>query len=230
MDNINNTVAKNVPSTTPQSQAVTIQSGQIWRDGHSRSNNRLLLVLDTSGEKVVCQSLVTGKIRSARREQFNRGSTGFIYASNLKDICGKYTNYTTNGLYQQPAAQPKDKVKMPDIDTRDRSDDTILSISFMNDRSRIPEDDDSKCAVQPYLTTEDDNEAGDAFKLPDAGKKYFAEMDELLSKSWRAFEEMGRMLAMIKKGCFYRETHPTFAAYCKDRLGMDHINNRSDIE
>ena len=228
MNNTNNIVVKDVPSATPQSQAVTIRSGQIWRDGHPKSNNRLMLVQDTSGDKIVCQSLVTGKISSIRREEFNRGKTGFFYATSIHDISEKCKNYAINGP-NQPAAQPKDKVKTPDIDTRDRSDDTYLSISFMDDISRIPEEDD-KCRVQPYLTTEDDNEVGDASKLPDAGKKLFSEMDELLSKAWGAFEHMGSMLAMIKKGRFYRETHPSFAAYCKDRLGMDHINNRTRIK
>ena len=122
MNNTNNIVVKDVPSATLQYATVTIRSGQIWRDGHPRSNNRLMLVLDPSGEKVVCQSLVTGKFSSIRREQFNRGRTGFIYASNLKDICGKYTNYIINGLYQQPAANSKEQHASTDVSTNTQFD------------------------------------------------------------------------------------------------------------
>jgi hypothetical protein len=37
----------------------------------------MLLVLSCSQENIVCQCVNTGKIRSFRREQFNRGRTGF---------------------------------------------------------------------------------------------------------------------------------------------------------
>jgi len=187
-----------------------------------------MLVQETSGDKIVCQSLVTGKISSIRREQFNRGSTGFFYATSIHDISEKCKNYVINGP-NQPAAQPKDKVKTPDIDTRDTSDDTDLSISFMDDSSRIPEDDDI-CPVQPYLTTADDDKGGDASKLSSSDKQYFAELDKDLTEGWDIFEHIGLMLAIIKGERLYRETHPSFAAYCKDKLGMNHINNRTNIE
>ena len=80
--------ARNFLVAKPQSTTTTdIRAGQIWRDGHKNHDNRLLLVLEV-GDKVVCQNLHNNNIRPVRREQFNRGKTGFFLAANVSETNG----------------------------------------------------------------------------------------------------------------------------------------------
>jgi hypothetical protein len=90
MINNSNIKVNSLPSTQPHD--TNILPGQIWRDGHCNHPNRLLLVLD-SQYYIVCQNLQTGRIRSVRPEQFNRGRTGFFFAANLSDILDMFQNY-----------------------------------------------------------------------------------------------------------------------------------------
>jgi hypothetical protein len=89
---INNCNIKVNSLSATQPKVTDILPGQIWRDGHCNHPNRLLLVLD-SQYYIVCQNLQTGIIRSVRREQFNRGKTGFFFAANLSDILDMFLKY-----------------------------------------------------------------------------------------------------------------------------------------
>jgi hypothetical protein len=94
----------------------TIQPGQIWRDGKRSNPNRLLIVLDASQAKVVCQSLHTGIISKVRKEQFNRGEKGFQYAAEIYDICHKFNHYQKTKLILPPSIPVnKDVGKVPAI-------------------------------------------------------------------------------------------------------------------
>jgi hypothetical protein len=86
-----NIKVNSLPATQPK--VTDILPGQIWRDGHLNHSNRLLLVLDSKSNRIVCQNLQTGIIRSVRREQFNRGRTGFFFAANLSGIIDMFQNY-----------------------------------------------------------------------------------------------------------------------------------------
>lgn len=87
---INYSFVEKCTSTDVQHSNADIRSGQIWLDGHRLRKKRAVLVLDVTGEKIVCQGLPSSKITSIRREQFNRGANGLFYAGNLPDMCIKH--------------------------------------------------------------------------------------------------------------------------------------------
>jgi hypothetical protein len=68
----------NVEPILPKSPT-SVSAGQLWLDRHPGRNKRVILVLNTGKKCVVCQSISTGKITSVRKEQFNRGRSGFVY-------------------------------------------------------------------------------------------------------------------------------------------------------
>lgn len=71
-----------LPTVTldPDSRAIQkphIKMGQIWRDNHPKRKHRWLMIQDADGEKIECHCLHDNKVRKVRREQFNRGRTGY---------------------------------------------------------------------------------------------------------------------------------------------------------
>jgi hypothetical protein len=94
----NTTVINRVTQQTPTSPT-SPSSGQIWRDGRKEANNRLFLVLDVdnTNQRAICQSIITGKITTPRLIQFNRGQTGYFYAGTLRDVASMYIDYMTTG-------------------------------------------------------------------------------------------------------------------------------------
>lgn len=47
-----------------------------------------------------------------------------------------------------------------------------------------------------------------------------AELESVIERGVPTFMEVGRALAEIRDTRLYRETHPTFEAYCRDRWGF----------
>jgi len=92
-----------------------VSAGQIWRDRKRGNSNRLLIVLDASQARIVCQSLNTGIISKVRREQFNRGEQAFKYAADIHDICQMFNNYRTAKPVPPKPSVPVTKpvVKLP---------------------------------------------------------------------------------------------------------------------
>ena len=103
---MNNPNVITVTTTTVTTKTIPIiRPGQIWRDGKRSTPDRLLLVLDVGQDKVVCQSLQSGTIRKVRKEQFNRGTTGFYYAAELHDACKKFNTYIKQKASKQMTGQ-----------------------------------------------------------------------------------------------------------------------------
>jgi hypothetical protein len=47
-----------------------------------------------------------------------------------------------------------------------------------------------------------------------------AEQEAIVARGLRTFYDVGNALAQIRDGRLYRATHPTFAAYCRERWGV----------
>lgn len=133
---------------------------------------------------------------------------------------------TTNSNCEQIFADCENALKA-DLANFNPDADTTLCIKFVYS----PNDaDDSICLTQPCLASNDDDEVGDATRLTDEDRKLFSGLDEELSYLLESLVPIGYNLTIIKGARLYRETHPTFAAYCKDRFGMDHVDQRNAIK
>ena len=77
----------------PRIFAVTVEPtprhivpGQIWKDEHCHQPNCLRLVLNQTSKSITYQSLATGYISSALREQFGSEEPRYRYVGHLCDI------------------------------------------------------------------------------------------------------------------------------------------------
>jgi hypothetical protein len=87
----NNTVSENRNLTLlSQPQSVNIRPGQIWRDGNKNRQGRYLLVNQVGTDSAAVQDLSTGKTSKVRKEQFNRGRTGFFYECESKQMFNRF--------------------------------------------------------------------------------------------------------------------------------------------
>jgi hypothetical protein len=75
-----------------------VRRGQVWKDGHIRRPDRLLLVLHKGINGVVCQDVKTGHIGFIQLKQFNRASSGYDYACEFSDFAQKNGNVILQGL------------------------------------------------------------------------------------------------------------------------------------
>jgi hypothetical protein len=103
--------------------------------------------------------------------------------------------------------------------------DTTLTISYMTDYT--PEAPFGCWTTNPYLAGEDDNDAVEISNLSDDDRKDLAQAEKSLVEFWDALELVLMDLHHIKEFKLFRETHPTFAAYCKDKLDLVHIEERN---
>ena len=72
-----------------------ICEGQIWLDHHPKRKNRFIVVLDVGDAKIQCRCLNEDRSSFVRREQFNRGKTGFFRA---KDFPLEITRSIKDGM------------------------------------------------------------------------------------------------------------------------------------
>jgi hypothetical protein len=53
-----------------------------------------------------------------------------------------------------------------------------------------------------------------------SGKERLTELEDVIERGLSNFIEVGRALTEIRDSKLYRETHPTFEAYCQERWGF----------
>jgi hypothetical protein len=109
------TTVNGVATNPTTATTITPAPGQIWKDGRKEANHRLFVVLDINQQhkSAVCQSLITGKITSARLEHFNRGRTGYSYGGTLATAIKQFNNYIT--ARHQNNGTPPTPIQLLDI-------------------------------------------------------------------------------------------------------------------
>ena len=104
---------------------------------------------------------------------------------------------------------------------------TMISIQFWEDNDP-DEPDPFDTSIEAYLAGDDDHDTPTE-RAEHIDPEWLESLESEIENQMCAvngFREVGGNLLTIKELGMYRATHTTFAAYCKDKFGLNHIKDR----
>lgn len=100
----------------------------------------------------------------------------------------------------------------------------MITIQFWEDSD--PDGPDSyDPSIETYLAGDDDHFT-QTEEVEDIDPEWLEILEMEIEQQIDAVQEVGWNLFRIKEQGMYRLTHTTFAAYCKDKFGLNHIKDR----
>lgn len=79
--------------------------------------------------------------------------------------------------------------------------------------------------IETYLAGDDDHDT-QLNNVEDIDQQWLKTLESKIKGQISVVNDVGSYLFRIKESGLYRETHATFAAYCKDKFGLNHITDR----
>jgi len=127
------------------------------------------------------------------------------------------TNKTSGPTATKPETTQETNNRQKQTPIKYCLDGDFVEIIFYN-KIWLSDDEPSEFPIHASVTSKYGHLQVEMGKLSEAERRAFKEADKELADLWEAAQLLGFYLHEIKDGQLYRETHPSFEAYCEDKL------------